>query len=365
MNNIELKSSIIELEAIFADVSSSFDKDSLVGEIASLESQTRESSFWNDQRNAQAVIQQLNSKKELISMYAELTDIVDTLRLAYELATMDEDFDLSEIPDKITTFRSLSDELLIKLLLNKPFDHLSAIIEFHPGAGGTESQDWAEMLMRMYLRWAEQHKFKTNVVDYQVGDEAGLKSATVLVEGNNAFGYLKCEAGVHRLVRISPFDAAARRHTSFASVTVTPEIDETITIEIADADIRVDTYRSSGNGGQGVNTTDSAVRITHLPTKIIVTCQNERSQIQNRETAMRILKGKLYQLELEKKQNEIDKLNANRMANAFGSQIRSYVFHPYAMVKDHRTDVETGNVAKVMDGGIDFFINAYLKNYRS
>ena len=253
---------------------------------------------------------------------------------------------------------------MIKTLLDKPYDKLNAIIEFHPGAGGTESQDWAQMLFRMYTRWVERHDYKLTVLDYQDGEEAGLKSATILVTGANAFGYLKAESGVHRLVRISPFDASGRRHTSFASVTVFPELDETIDIDIAEEDLRIDTYRSSGKGGQGVNTTDSAVRITHLPTRTVVTCQNERSQIQNRETAMRVLKGKLYQMELEKKQQELEGFSTANVANAFGSQIRSYVFHPYSMVKDHRTGQETSGIGRIMDGDLDDFINAFLITLR-
>lgn len=280
--------------------------------------------------------------------------------MIYELAEIDETTDLSTVEnDRLLLKRKIS-ELRVSTLLNKPYDKLNAILEFHPGAGGTESQDWAEMLYRMYTRYAESKRYKITVLDYMVGDEAGLKSATILISGPNAYGYLKAESGVHRLVRISPFDASGRRHTSFASVTVIPELDDTINIEINDEDLKIDVYRSGGNGGQSVNTTDSAVRITHLPTKIVVTCQNERSQIQNRETAMRVLKGKLYQLELERQHEQLEKLANNKISNAFGSQIRSYVFHPYSMVKDHRTDEETGNVQRVMDGDLDPFIDAFL-----
>jgi peptide chain release factor 2 len=240
-------------------------------------------------------------------------------------------------------------------------DDLNAIIEIHPGAGGTESHDWAEMLYRMYFRYAENKGFTVLVNDYQSGGEAGIKSATLSISGDYAFGLLKAERGVHRLVRISPFDASGRRHTSFASVNVVPEVDDTIDIEIKDNDLKIDTFRSSGAGGQSVNTTDSAVRITHLPTNMVVSCQNERSQIKNREQALKILKGKLYQRELEKQQEALNAERNSDTSNAFGSQIRSYVLHPYTMVKDHRTNEEMGNTTKVLDGEIDPFIRAYLR----
>jgi len=250
------------------------------------------------------------------------------------------------------------DELEIFVLLNGPYDKYNAVLEIHPGAGGTESCDWANMLYRMYTRWCEKHGYKYEIVDEQKGEEAGIKSVSMIIYGTNIFGYLKNEKGVHRLVRISPFDSNARRHTSFASVDVTPYIvNEDIDIEIKPNDIRIDVYRSTGAGGQGVNTTDSAVRITHLPTKIVVTCQNERSQIQNKEKALEILKNKLYQLEIEKKEKELKELKGEQADINFGSQIRNYVMHPYSLVKDLRTNVETSNVAKVLDGDIDIFIN--------
>ncbi len=246
-------------------------------------------------------------------------------------------------------------------LLSGENDGLSAIVTIHPGAGGTESQDWAEMLFRMYLRWAEAHEYRTEVTDYQVGEEAGVKSATFLVEGDSAYGYLSAEIGVHRLVRISPFDAGARRHTSFASVFVTPEIEDDVEVEVEEKDLRIDTYRSSGAGGQHVNVTDSAVRITHLPTGIVVQCQNERSQHRNREVAMKILRSKLYELELEKRRAELQGIEDQKADIAWGSQIRSYVLHPYRLVKDHRTKEERGDVDGVLDGDLDKFITAYLK----
>ena len=254
------------------------------------------------------------------------------------------------------------EELEINILLNGPYDKLNAVLELHSGAGGTEACDWANMLYRMYMRWCEKKGYKTEVIDIQDGDEAGIKSASIIVKGINVYGYLKNEKGVHRLVRLSPFDSNNRRHTSFASVDVTPLFEnDDIDIEINPNDLRIDVYRSSGCGGQGVNTTDSAVRITHLPTKIVVTCQNERSQIQNKERAMEVLKNKLYQLEIEKRDQNIKEIKGNVMDINFGSAMRSYVMHPYSLVKDNRTSTETSNVLKVLDGDIDMFINDNLK----
>lgn len=251
-------------------------------------------------------------------------------------------------------------EVELRQLLGGPDDHRDAIVSLHPGAGGTESQDWAEMLLRMYLRWADRRGFKAEIMEYQPGEEAGLKRATITISGNYAYGYMKCEAGIHRLVRISPFDANARRHTSFASVFVYPEIDDTIKVEINEADLRIDTYRSSGAGGQHVNKTDSAVRITHIPTNIVVACQNERSQHKNKAMAMRILRSRLYELEIEKQQQVMDTYQQSKKEIAWGSQIRSYVLHPYRMVKDHRTNLEVGNADAVLEGDIDQFIQGYL-----
>ena len=262
--------------------------------------------------------------------------------------------DTKNLTKKIESIRLL-------LLLNGKYDHENCILEIHPGAGGTESCDWADMLYRMYRRWCERKNYSIEVLDYQEGDEAGIKSVTILVKGKNAFGYLKNEKGVHRLVRLSPFDSNNRRHTSFASVEVTPDIKKDIDINIDEKDLKIDVYRSTGAGGQGVNTTDSAVRITHLPTKIVVTCQNERSQIQNKEHAMQVLKTKLLILEEEKQKQELDGIKGDQLHIDFGSQIRSYVMHPYSMVKDHRTGEETSNVTKVLDGEIDEFIESNLK----
>ena len=248
------------------------------------------------------------------------------------------------------------------MLLSDEFDQNNAVLELHSGAGGTESQDWASMLLRMYTRWAEHHGFKVETIDYQAGDEAGVKSVTLSIKGHNAYGYLKAEKGVHRLVRISPFDSSGRRHTSFSSIEVMPEFDGDIDIEIRTEDLKIDTYRSSGAGGQHVNVTDSAVRITHLPTGAVVTCQTERSQIKNRERAMNLLKSRLYQIKVEEEEARLLEIRGDQKEIGWGSQIRSYVFHPYSMVKDHRTDAETGNVSAVMDGEIDLFINAYLRS---
>jgi peptide chain release factor 2 len=266
----------------------------------------------------------------------------------------------ADIDAGLTAFASAVDAGEIRTLLSGDLDAKNAIITIHPGAGGTESQDWAEMLMRMYVKWTERRGFKREVMDLQPGDEAGIKSATISVQGPNAYGLLLAEAGVHRLVRISPFDQAARRHTSFASLYVWPELDDDIDVEVDDKDLRVDTYRSSGAGGQHVNVTDSAVRLTHLPTGIVVSCQNERSQHKNRASAMRVLKSRLYDMKLKEQQAKLDQLGGEKKDIAFGSQIRSYVLHPYQLVKDHRTRHESGNVTKVLDGDLDEFIKAYL-----
>ena len=278
-----------------------------------------------------------------------------------ELITTEDMSLISDIEKEVLNEKEELENLSLLLLLDGEYDKNNCTLEIHSGAGGTEACDWANMLYRMYTRYLEKKNYKYTVLDYQEGDEVGIKSVTLKVEGLNAYGYLKSEKGVHRLVRLSPFDAANKRHTSFASVDVVPEIDNNINIEINEKDLKIDVYRSSGKGGQGVNTTDSAVRITHLPTKTVVTCQNERSQIQNKETAMKMLKAKLYLIEQAKKEKEMDSIKGQYSDIAFGQQIRSYVMHPYSMVKDHRTNIETSNVSKVMDGDLDLFINAYLK----
>ena len=321
-----------------------------------------EPNFWDDSNKATSIIDEVNSLKKTVERITNLKNKIESnLEL---LKSSDLEF-VELVTSEVDEIKLELDELEIFVLLNGPYDKYNAVLEIHPGAGGTESCDWANMLYRMYTRWCEKHGYKYEIVDEQKGEEAGIKSVSMIIYGTNIFGYLKNEKGVHRLVRISPFDSNARRHTSFASVDVTPYIvNEDIDIEIKPNDIRIDVYRSTGAGGQGVNTTDSAVRITHLPTKIVVTCQNERSQIQNKEKALEILKNKLYQLEIEKKEKELKELKGEQADINFGSQIRNYVMHPYSLVKDLRTNVETSNVAKVLDGDIDIFINSCLKGIR-
>ncbi len=308
------------------------------------------------------IIDEANNLKKTVEKITNLKNKIDSNLELLQL----EDEEIKElIISQVSEIKEELEELEVFALLNGPYDKYNAVLEIHPGAGGTESCDWASMLFRMYTRWCEKKGFKYEVVDEQKGEEAGIKSVSMIIYGINAYGYLKNEKGVHRLVRISPFDSNARRHTSFASVDVTPYINnEDIDIDIKPNDIRIDVYRSTGAGGQGVNTTDSAVRITHLPTKIVVTCQNERSQIQNKEKALEILKNKLYQLEIEKKEKELKELKGEQVDINFGSQIRNYVMHPYSLVKDLRTNVETSNVSKVLDGDIDLFINSCLKEIR-
>jgi peptide chain release factor 2 len=330
----------------------------LVKELEALEKKTENPEFWNDQKSAQIVLKEQKLIKLKVDHYNELAETLDDIMVMLELAEdgeLLEGFSASirELDENLDNFRT-------ETLLSGEFDSNNAIISLHPGAGGTESQDWAEMLLRMYTRWAEKKKFKVKTLDLQPGDVAGIKSVTLLIEGINAYGYLKTERGVHRLVRISPFDSSGRRHTSFASLDVMPEVDESVEIEILPEDIRIDTFRSSGAGGQHVNTTDSAIRITHLKTGIVVQCQNERSQHQNKEVAMNMLKGKLVEVMEQEKMDHIDDIKGDYSQIAWGSQIRSYVFHPYNMVKDHRTNVEVGNVGSVMDGDLDGFMNAYL-----
>jgi peptide chain release factor 2 len=319
--------------------------------------------FWDDQKAAQTVISEANALKDLVGQFKSLEESFENLEVTYELVKEEPDEDLqNELVAEVKQLTKEFSEFELQLLLNEPYDKNNAILELHPGAGGTESQDWGSMLLRMYTRWAEKKGYKVETLDYLPGEEAGIKSVTLLIKGHNAYGYLKAEKGVHRLVRISPFDASGRRHTSFVSCEVMPEFNEDIEIEIRPDEIKVDTYRSSGAGGQHVNTTDSAVRITHIPTGIVVTCQSERSQIKNREKAMNMLKAKLYQKKLEEQQAELAEIRGEQKEIGWGSQIRSYVFHPYSLVKDHRTNTEVGNVQAVMDGEIDVFIDAYLRS---
>lgn len=322
-----------------------------------------EPGFWDDQQGAQVVINEGNGLKAIVNEYKELVDTHENLDMTLELLREEPDEDLQEeLGNELVEFKQKIADFELQLLLSGPYDQNNAILELHPGAGGTESQDWGSMLLRMYTRWAEKRGFKVETVDYLPGDEAGIKSVTLSIKGHNAYGYLQAEKGVHRLVRISPFDSSGRRHTSFVSCDVMPEFDDNIEVDIRTEDLKIDTYRATGAGGQHINTTDSAVRITHIPTGTVVQCQAERSQIKNREKAMTMLKGKLYQLEIDKQQAQLDEIRGEQKEIGWGSQIRSYVFHPYSMVKDHRTNEETGNVSAVMDGDVDPFINAYLRS---
>jgi peptide chain release factor 2 len=316
--------------------------------------------FWEDNRRAQEIIRERTELSRVVARLKELTSKADDLTVLLELAEEANDGSLdAEIADGIASLTKDLDEFELKIMLSGPHDTKAAIVSIHPGAGGTESQDWAQMLLRMYLRWCERAGLKAEVVDLLPGDEAGIKSATVEVSGEYAFGYLRGETGVHRLVRISPFDASSRRQTSFASVAVVPEVDD-VEVNVREDELRIDVFRASGPGGQGVNTADSAVRITHMPTGIVVSCQNERSQLRNRDTAMRILKARLYEIAEKKQREELAELTGQKKEIAFGSQIRSYTFHPYQLIKDHRTGLEVGNVEGVMDGDLDPFIKAYL-----
>src|SRR5690554_1340340 len=319
--------------------------------------------FWDDQSKAQKVINQVKDLKDKVETMSKLEESQEELELMLELITEEEDDSLlPELEEGIQTLKKELNDFELNLLLNDPYDKNNAILELHSGAGGTESQDWCSMLLRMYTRWAEKRGFKVETLDYLAGDEAGVKSVTLGIKGHNAYGYLKAEKGVHRLVRISPFDSSGRRHTSFASCEVMPEFTGDIEIEVRSEDLKIDTYRASGAGGQHINTTDSAVRITHIPTGAVVTCQQERSQIKNREKAMKILKARLYELKRAEREKKLAEIQGEQREIAWGNQIRSYVFHPYSMVKDHRTNVETGNVNAVMDGEIDLFIDAYLRS---
>ncbi|HEV3141500.1 MAG TPA: peptide chain release factor 2 [Vicinamibacterales bacterium] len=328
-------------------------------ELTRLEARASAPDFWKDQAEAQKVLQRRRRLEQDRDLMRSLGKKNDDLAVLVEWSQAGESVD-AEFAQALDALDSEVQAAEIKKMLGGEHDRRNAILAIHPGAGGTESQDWAEMLLRMYTRWMDRRGFKREIIDYQPGDEAGLKSATLLVNGEYAFGLLSAEAGVHRLVRISPFDQAARRHTSFASVYVWPELPEDVDIEIDEKDIRIDTYRSSGAGGQHVNVTDSAIRITHLPTGIVVSCQNERSQHRNRDSAMKVLKARLYDLKLKEQQARLDKIGGAKQQIAFGSQIRSYVLQPYQLVKDLRTKEQVGDVNRVLDGDIDVFIKAYL-----
>ena len=320
---------------------------------------TTDENFWNDNKTASSQLKKISLLEKEINVWNEIDSIVNDFNILIEFYDSG-DIEINEVSNELTKFIDLVDDLELKTILGEPQDSQNAIMTIHPGAGGTESQDWAEMLYRMYSRWYENKGFKKNVIDFQPGDEAGIKDITIEVEGEYAYGLLKAEVGVHRLVRISPFDSNSRRHTSFASVFVYPSSDDEIEIEIDNNDLRVDTYRASGAGGQHVNKTDSAIRITHIPSGVVVQCQNQRSQHKNKASALKVLRARLYQMEIDKEKEAVKDLENKKMDIAWGSQIRSYVFHPYNMVKDHRTNKETGNVDGVMDGKIDDFIRSFL-----
>ncbi len=339
-----------------------FDVENKEKELKELESKTTENDFWNDTDNSSKVLKQINSLKSKVEGFKKLNNELNNLLEMSELLQVEEDEELAkELLKSTYTLEKDIEKLEITTLLSGKYDNNNAILTIHPGAGGTEAQDWAEMLYRMYTRWANANGYEVKELDYLEGDEAGLKSVTFSVNGDYAYGYLKGEMGVHRLVRISPFDAGGRRHTSFASVEVLPEITDDIELDINPDDIKMDVYRASGAGGQHINKTSSAVRLTHIPTGIIVACQTERSQFQNRDTAMKMLKSKLLNLKEKEQKDTIDELKGIQMDIAWGSQIRSYVFCPYTLVKDHRTNYEVGNVQAVMDGDLNGFIDSYLK----
>lgn len=339
-----------------------FEVEKLSKELAKLEEQMHDPNFWNDQQNAKKITKEVSILKTELDKEKKINQIKEDLQTYIML--LEEDFSETLFQEAIDLYKQeieFIEQTEIEILLNRKYDFNSALLTIHPGAGGTESQDWAEMLLRMYRYWAEKSKFSFKIVDYLSGEEAGLKSATIEITGDFAYGYLKGEAGIHRLVRISPFNAQGKRQTSFVSIFVYPMLDDDIEFEINPSDLKIDTYRASGAGGQHVNTTDSAVRITHLPTNIVAQCQNERSQIQNREKAMTMLKAKLYMHYEAEREKERQKHESTKTEIGWGNQIRSYVFHPYQMVKDHRTNFETGQIGSVMDGNINGFINAWLK----
>lgn len=358
----ELRLRLLDSEKPIENLKEALAIDSLKAEVEVLEKESAAPDFWDDMENSQKVMQKIGSLKAKVTGYESLKSDYEDALVMIELA--DEEGDLSLLDDCTASVKDIEtrvEDMTLSTLLSGEFDGKNALLTFHAGAGGTEAQDWAEMLFRMYNRWGERHGYKVSTLDYLDGDVAGIKSATILVEGENAYGYLKGEMGIHRLVRVSPFDSSGRRHTSFSSVEVMPEIDDDVNVEIREEDIKMDVYRASGAGGQKVNKTSSAVRLTHIPTGIVVSCQIERSQHQNREVAMRMLKSKLVEIKERENLERIEDIKGDQKEIAWGSQIRSYVFMPYTLAKDHRTGFEMGNITAVMDGDIDGFINAYLK----
>ncbi len=358
----DLKPEIVALQGRLSEMEKSLDVAHKEEKIAELEYKMGEPTFWDNPEEAQKVNQELNDVKISVDKYKELMAKFDDVQVMWELGMEDKDESVeADVKADMAEIDQALEELQLEVMLSGKYDANNAILTLHAGAGGTEAQDWTSMLLRMYGRYAERHGFTVETADMLPGDEAGVKSVTLFIKGHNAYGFLKSEKGVHRLVRISPFDSAARRHTSFCACDIMPELDDTAEVEINMDEVRVDTYRASGAGGQHINKTSSAVRMTHEPTGIVVQCQNERSQLQNREQCLKMLRAKLFELEEEKKEKEIAALEGDQQKIEWGSQIRSYVFHPYNMVKDHRTNAETGNTGAVMDGEIDMFIEAFLR----
>ncbi len=361
--DFEIKKQLEAARKILEDLRESLDFAGREAQIAELEEIVAQPGFWDKPDEAQQIMQKITGLRSKMDQFNAVQTLVEDAETLYEMfKEMGDDEELlketGEAADKAT---EALEKMELETLLNGKYDRHNAIISIHPGAGGTESQDWADMLYRMYVHWAEKNGFGVTLLDYLAGEEAGIKSVTLLIKGENAFGYLKAEKGVHRLVRISPFDSAGRRHTSFTAVEVMPEVEHDNDIQIDEKDLKVDTYRSTGAGGQHINTTDSAVRITHLPTGIVVQCQTERSQIQNRATCMKMLTSRLVELKIKEHEQEMAALQGEQQDIGWGSQIRSYVFHPYSMAKDHRTNIEKGNIQAVMDGDIQDFIQGYLK----
>ena len=357
----EYKSKILGMKTDLENLGAALKLDEARAEIETLEEESAKEGFWNDIENSQKVLQKTKQLKNKCAKFDKLMGRWEDMLTMCQMALEENDDSLlPELEEEYGAFTKDLENARLDTLLSGEYDNSNAILSFHAGAGGTEAQDWAQMLFRMYTRWAERHGCKYKVLDYLDGEEAGLKSATILIEGDNAYGYLKSESGIHRLVRVSPFDSSGRRHTSFAAIEVMPEISDDTNVEIRAEDLKVDTYRSSGAGGQHVNKTESAIRITHLPTGIVVSCQVERSQHQNREVAMRMLRSKLVEIKEREHLEKIDDIKGEQMKIEWGSQIRSYVFMPYTLAKDHRTGCENGNINAVMDGDLDSFINAYL-----
>ena len=358
----EAKHRLIDLREDVAELANALRITDLKAKAAELEAQTLDPNFWSNPDSANKITQEIKRSRDTIEEYEKLCSrLEDTIALAEMAIEENDDSFVDEVQSELAEIESIAEKERISVLLCEEYDHNNAIVSFHPGAGGTEAQDWAQMLYRMITRWAEKSGFKVKLIDWLDGDEAGLKSATITVEGVNAYGYLKSENGVHRLVRVSPFDSAGRRHTSFSSIEVMPEFDDVDAVVLRDEDLEITAHRSSGAGGQHINKTDSAIRIVHKPTGIVVGCQTERSQLQNKETALKMLKAKLMEIKLRERLDTIEEIQGNKTNIEWGAQIRSYVFMPYTLAKDTRTGYEDGNIQSVMDGNIDGFINAYLK----